>query len=70
MKRVCNFDLEGVCYAPVCFSGVECGAKVGGKIVHASDVAMKERSVAVYGIKMEVMQPTVVNISSENVATE
>ena len=70
MKRVCNFDLEGVCYAPVCFSKVECGAKVGGKIVHASEVEIKGRSAKIYYVEAEVKQPTVVNTSSENVATE
>ena len=70
MKRTCNFDLEGVCYAPVCFSKVECGAKVGGKVIHASEVAMKERSKSVYG-DIVVMQPTVVNVDNtgpENVS--
>lgn len=77
-KRSCNFDVNGVCYSTVCFSDVACGAKMdagdNGKIMRASDAEIKERSRLI-GLmpKMEVMSPTVVNVSNppdENVSSQ
>ncbi len=73
-KEICNFDIGGLCYAPKCFSGIHCDAKMdagdNGMIMYASEEQKKRRSMEVFP-EVRVMEPTVVNVSSsENVASE
>jgi hypothetical protein len=68
--KKCNFDVNGVCYAMVCYTDLRCGAKddAGNLIRMATVDEIKERSSLIEAIKndvampkMTVMQPTVVN---------
>lgn len=76
MSNACEFDIEGVCYAPKCFDDSnKCSAKdINGYITFASDAQIKEKRETEMAMpKLTIMQPTVVNISnppSENVASE
>jgi hypothetical protein len=79
-EQKCNFDVNGVCYAMVCYTDLRCGAKddAGNLIRMATVDETKERSRLIETIKndvampkMTVMQPTVVNADGppdENVA--
>jgi hypothetical protein len=70
-NKKCNFDIDGKCYAPECFSGIRCSAEKNGYINRATAEEMRDRSKSVFP-DMTVMQPTVVNVNgpSKNVAKE
>jgi hypothetical protein len=81
-EQKCNFDVNGVCYAMVCYTDLRCGAKDDAEnlIRKATVDEIKERSRLIEAIKndvampkMTVIQPTVVNADGapvENVASK
>ena len=61
--KKCNFDINGKCYSPECFSGIRCSAEKNGYINRATAEEMRDRSKSVFP-DMTVMQPVVVNVSN------